>query len=447
MDTYRFEELTGTVVTKDQHIYEESRQAWNHAIQKYPLVIVYCEEIVDIQNAIKWSLKYAVPFRIRSGTHHYEGYSTGNDLLVIDVSRMNKIYIDEDSQTVTIQGGARNREVYEAVCGLGYPFPGGGCPTVGVAGFTLGGGWGYSSRLLGLGCDNLIEVELIDYKGDLLVANTLKNEDLYWACRGGGGGMFGVITSLMFKLPEKMTMATLINIDYQCVGVEKVIEVAKAYQQFFKGLDLRLNLKMAMYNSQTKGKGVRLTGVFYGAKEEANRLLSQFKDATDYHLDYMTVLEVNRSIQDSHPEFEMYKSGGRFIYRDYDDEELRHMLQIIQDRANGSIYTAITFYGLGGKVSDLTPDATAFYYRDANFILGFQSVWEEPKYALVNQKWMQDGFDKLVHYTKGSFINFPFSIQEDYEERYYGGNLSKLKMIKQKYDPHNIFSFEQSIQL
>ena len=447
MYTYRFEELTGTVVTKDQHTYEESRQAWNRAIQKYPLVIVYCEEIVDIQNAIKWSLKYKVPFRIRSGTHHYEGYSTGNDLLVIDVSRMNKIYIDEDSQTVTIQGGARNREVYEAVCGLGYPFPGGGCPTVGVAGFTLGGGWGYSSRLLGLGCDNLIEVELIDYKGDRLAANTLKNEDLYWACRGGGGGNFGVITSLMFKLPEKMTMATLINIDYQRVEVEKVIEVAKAYQQFFKGLDLRLNLKMAMYNSQTKGKGVRLTGVFYGAKEEASRLLSQFKDATDYQLDYMTVLEVNRAIQDSHPEFEMYKSGGRFIYRDYDDEELRHMLHVIQDRANGSIYTAITFYGLGGKVSDLTSDATAFYYRDANFILGFQSVWEESKYALANQKWMQAGFDKLVHYTKGSFINFPFSAQDDYEERYYGGNLSKLKMIKQKYDPHNIFSFEQSIQL
>lgn len=446
MHTYRFDELTGIIVTKDHHTYEESRQAWNRAIQKYPLVIVYCKAVTDIQNAIKWSLKYEVPFRIRSGTHHYEGYSTGNDFLVIDVSHMNKIHVDEENQTVTIEGGARNREVYEAVCGLGYPFPGGGCPTVGVAGFTLGGGWGYSSRLFGLGCDNLIEVELIDYKGDCLVANASKNKDLYWACRGGGGGNFGVITSLTFRLPEKMTMATLINIDYQRVGLEKVVEVAKTYQQLFKGLDLRLNLKMAMYNSETKGKGVRLTGMFYGVKEDANRLLSQFSDATDYQLDYMSVLEANRAIQDSHPEFESYKSGGRFIYRDYEDEELRDMLQIIETRAKGSVYTAITFYGLGGKVSELKSDETAFYYRDATFILGFQSVWEDASYALANNDWMQNGFDQLVNYTEGSFINFPFSFQENYEERYYGGNLLKLKEIKRKYDPHHIFQFEQSIQ-
>ena len=160
-----FKKLTGKVITKDDFEYEESRQAWNRAIQKYPQAIVYCQNEEDVMNALKFSKENKIPFRIRSGSHHYEGYSTGNDLLVIDVSHLNKIKLDEVNQIVTVEGGVRNRELYEAVCGAGYPFPGGGCPTVGVAGFTLGGGWGYSARMLGLGCDNLIEAEELFKKG------------------------------------------------------------------------------------------------------------------------------------------------------------------------------------------------------------------------------------------------------------------------------------------
>lgn len=372
-----FKKLTGKVITKDDFEYEESRQAWNRAIQKYPQAIVYCQNEEDVMNALKFSKENKIPFRIRSGSHHYEGYSTGNDLLVIDVSHLNKIKLDEVNQIVTVEGGVRNRELYEAVCGAGYPFPGGGCPTVGVAGFTLGGGWGYSSRLYGLGCDSLIEAEVIDYKGDKLVANHQMNPDLYWALKGGGSGNFGVVTKLTYKLPEKMAMCTLVNIDYQRVSVEKVIEVASRYQQFFKDLDRRLNLKMAMYNSETKGQGVRLTGIFYGTKEEADALLNQFNDGTDYDLDYMSVLEANRAVQDSHPDFEKYRSGGRFIYRHYTEVELKEMLHLIEVRAEGSLYTAITFYGVGGAVSDVSPQESAYYYRDAIFILGFQSVWEE----------------------------------------------------------------------
>ena len=440
-----FKKLTGKVITKDDFEYEESRQAWNRAIQKYPQAIVYCQNEEDVMNALKFSKENKIPFRIRSGSHHYEGYSTGNDLLVIDVSHLNKIKLDEVNQIVTVEGGVRNRELYEAVCGAGYPFPGGGCPTVGVAGFTLGGGWGYSSRLYGLGCDSLIEAEVIDYKGDKLVANHQMNPDLYWALKGGGSGSFGVVTKLTYKLPEKMAMCTLVNIDYQRVSVEKVIEVASRYQQFFKDLDRRLNLKMAMYNSETKGQGVRLTGIFYGTKEEADALLNQFNDGKDYDLDYMSVLEANRAVQDSHPDFEKYRSGGRFIYRHYTEVELKEMLHLIEVRAEGSLYTAITFYGVGGAVSDVSPQESAYYYRDAIFILGFQSVWEESKYAPTNRQWVEERFKILSTYTEGSFINFPIA-QQNYEKQYYGENLPRLKLVKAKYDPDNFFNFEQGIK-
>lgn len=439
-----FNALSGVVVTKESPNYEECCLSWNRAIEKHPLVIVYCQENQDVIQAIKWAKQYGVPFRIRSGTHHYEGYSIGDQLLVIDVSCMNRIELNET--TVKVQGGVRNRELYEAVCGAGYPFPGGGCPTVGVAGYTLGGGWGYSSRLFGLGCDQLIEAEVITAEGQLIVANANQHEDLFWALRGSGGGNFGVVTSLTYRLPEKIEMATLINIDYEHVGFAKVVDVALRYQRFFKNLDRRLNLKMAMYNSETKGKGVKLTGLFYGSKEEAQDLLSLFQDATDFDFDYMTVLQANREIQDSHPEFEMYRSGGRFIHRDYSADELLTMLDLIDERAQGSLYTAITFYGLGGAIADVEKDETAFYYRDASFILGFQSVWDDPKYRAINNEWVLERFNVLATYTRGSFINFPIVQPGDYEKNYYGDNLEALKAVKRKYDPEGIFHFEQAIK-
>ena len=439
-----FNALSGVVVTKESPNYEECCLSWNRAIEKHPLVIVYCQENQDVIQAIKWAKQYGVPFRIRSGTHHYEGYSTGDQLLVIDVSCMNRIELNET--TVKVQGGVRNRELYEAVCGAGYPFPGGGCPTVGVAGYTLGGGWGYSSRLFGLGCDQLIEAEVITAEGQLIVANANQHEDLFWALRGSGGGNFGVVTSLTYRLPEKIEMATLINIDYEHVGFAKVVDVALRYQRFFKNLDRRLNLKMAMYNSETKGKGVKLTGLFYGSKEEAQDLLSLFQDATDFDFYYMTVLQANREIQDSHPEFEMYRSGGRFIHRDYSADELLTMLDLIDERAQGSLYTAITFYGLGGAIADIEKDETASYYRDASFILGFQSVWEDPKYRAINNEWVLERFNVLATYTRGSFINFPIVQPGDYEKNYYGDNLEALKAVKRKYDPEGIFHFEQAIK-
>ena len=439
-----FNALSGVVVTKESPNYEECCLSWNRAIEKHPLVIVYCQENQDVIQAIKWAKQYGVPFRIRSGTHHYEGYSTGDQLLVIDVSCMNRIELNET--TVKVQGGVRNRELYEAVCGAGYPFPGGGCPTVGVAGYTLGGGWGYSSRLFGLGCDQLIEAEVITAEGQLIVANANQHEDLFWALRGSGGGNFGVVTSLTYRLPEKIEMATLINIDYEHVGFAKVVDVALRYQRFFKNLDRRLNLKMAMYNSETKGKGVKLTGLFYGSKEEAQDLLSLFQDATDFDFYYMTVLQANREIQDSHPEFEMYRSGGRFIHRDYSADELLTMLDLIDERAQGSLYTAITFYRLGGAIADIEKDETAFYYRDASFILGFQSVWEDPKYRAINNEWVLERFNVLATYTRGSFINFPIVQPGDYEKNYYGDNLEALKAVKRKYDPEGIFHFEQAIK-
>lgn len=441
--------LTGQVVTRDDFSYEEDRKGWNRANEQYPLLIIFCYKDEDVINAIIWAKANSLPIRVRSGRHNYEGYSNGNDAVVIDISKMNNIYLDEENNKVTIQCGVQNREINKLLGDKEYPFPGGGCPTVAIPGLVLGGGWGYSSRLLGLSCDSLVELEMINYNGEKIIANENDNEDLFWASKGGGGGNFGIVTSMTFELSKKISMATLINIDYQNIETEKAIKIIQAWQNMFKNLDRRINFKMGIYNCAEKGKGIRITGLFYGNEDEANIILAPLKNIRNnmyFDIEYTTILEANRKIQDSHPDYEKYKSSGRFVYRDYSKEEIECIIKLINSRAEGSIYTAVSFYGLGGAVSDIDKHSTAFYYRDAKFIMSIQSVWEEAKYAQINRKWIVEKFKYIKSMTIGSFINFPLAELENYEKEYYGENIEKLKKIKTKYDPYNVFSFPQGIK-
>ena len=454
MINFDLSELTGEVITRDDFSYEEDRKGWNRANEQYPFLIIYCYKNEDVSNAIVWAKSNSLPIRVRSGRHNYEGYSNGNDVVIIDISKMNNISLDEENNKVTIQCGVQNREINKLLGGKEYQFPGGGCPTVAIPGLVLGGGWGYSSRVLGLGCDSLVELEMIDYNGEKIVANKNINEDLFWASKGGGGGNFGIVVSMTFELSKKISMATLINIDYQNIDKEESIEIVQVWQNMFKDLDRRINLKMGIYNSEEKGNGIRITGLFYGNEEEANNILAPLKNINNkkninkmyFNLEYTTILEANRKIQDSHPDYEKYKSSGRFVYKDYSKEELKNIIELIKSRAEGSIYTAISFYGLGGAVSDTMKESTAFYYRDAKFIMGIQSVWEEAKYAPINRQWIVEKFKYIKSITVGSFINFPLAELENYEKEYYGENIDKLKKIKRKYDPHNVFSFPQGIK-
>lgn len=448
MDKFNFQGLSGHIVTKDNLNYEKDRKQWNRAIEKYPLVIVYCLKEEDIISAIVWARENKVGIRVRSGGHHYEGYSNGNDVLIIDVSKMNKIILDEEKKVLKIQGGVRNRELYEATGKVGYPFPGGGCPTVGAVGFTLGGGWGYSSRMFGLGCDSLIGAEIIDYKGEKIIINENDNAELLWALKGAGGGNFGVITSLTFKLPQQVQNATLINIDCPNLPKEDRVQLFLIYQQMFKALDHRCNLKMAVYNSKEKGIGVKFTGIFYGTRKEANLAimpLKEFEGNLTITMKYMSVFEVNEEIQDSHPDYESYKSGGRFVLRDYSRGEAEELLSLIDSRADGSTYAAISLYGLGGKVQEADKKASVFAWRDAKFIMGIQSVWEDASYAQKNRDWTVEKYNIIRRYTNGAFVNFPFEENESFLRDYYGDNEETLRGIREKYDPDKVFASEQGL--
>ena len=448
MKGFNYSELTGKIITKESKQYDKSILSWNRDIKKFPLAIVYCYNEIDIINAIRWSKKYFLEFRIRSGCHSYEGFSTGDNLLIIDISNLKGIEINEEKLYVKLGAGVVNSEAYEALGKIGYAFPGGGCPTVGVSGLILGGGWGYSSRYLGLASDNLIEAEMINYKGEKLILNNKENKDLFWAIQGSGGASFGVVTSVTLKLKENAENGSLIYINYPNIDNEKIVEVISTLQNLYKNLDRRMNLKTSIYNSTLNGRGVKLIGLFYGKSNEAKEILKDLLNITEkieVSIEDKSIFECNKWIQDSHPDFEKYKSTGRFIYKDYNEDQILKFINIIDSKNKGCTYTAITFYGLGGAVSDIEKEDTAFYYRDAKFILGFQAVWEEDIYSKENKAWLIDKFKIIKELTVGSFVNFPLKELEDYEREYYGENIYKLRKIKEKYDPNNIFRHPQSI--
>ncbi|EAZ84191.1 FAD-dependent oxidoreductase [Lysinibacillus fusiformis] len=441
--------LTGEVVTIKNPNYDVARQEWNRANQKFPLVIVYCEKKQDVVNAIIWARRHCIDIRIRSGGHHYEGYSSGDFVLVIDISRLNALRLEEKQHVIKIEAGAKNTEVYDFIGSNGYVFPGGTCPTVGVSGFTLGGGWGFFSRLYGLGCDSLLELELVDYEGRIIKANKNCNPDLFWACRGAGGGNFGVVVSMTFQLPKPTkTPITLIRFFYVNTTKAKQLEVMNIWQNWLPELDKRMTLVASFYNTEGEGLGIFATGFFYGSSKLAKKILQPFSKIEGFrmNLEESSFLEAVKKVEATYPPFEKFKSTGRFVQRSYTLDELENIVKLVESPPDGSIYAAISFYALGGAINNISKEETAFYFRDAKYIMGIQSVWVEDKYAKNNQEWVRERFEIIKNVTKGSYVNFPISNLKNFEKEYFGGNAQRLNQVNQKYDPFNVFRFPQGLK-
>lgn len=439
--------LTGRIVIPRDFDYDEERQGYNRAVQQCPLIINYCGNKMDVANAVNWSRECKVPLRIRSGGHNYEGYSNGDCTLVIDISEMKGISLDQSVNLLKVEAGVTNGQLYEFVALRGYPFPGGTCPTVGVSGYATGGGWGLSCRYFGLGCDSLEEIELINYRGFLIKANRFCNADLFWAYRGAGGGNFGVIVAMTFRLPPKVERITLVEVDYLHVSAAEQAAFLEIWQSWLKTADPRITLISRIYSSENDGLAMLIRGFFYGTPLEAEQILGPFLSLpeADYSLNYVTFLEAVTIIGSSYPPFEKFQSASRFAMRNFSQDEITTLVGLIQERAPGSVYAALSMYALGGKVRDIGIDETAFFYRDADFIIWLETTWEESKYAEDNRNWVDNRFPILAAATTGSYVNFPYNQLPDYLREYYGAHVALLRQVKSRYDPFNVFSFPQGI--
>ncbi|WP_101696694.1 FAD-binding oxidoreductase [Clostridium minihomine] len=418
-------------------------------MQQYPGIIVYCQTIQDVSNAVIWAQKNCMPLRIRSGGHNYEGYSNGNCALVIDISEMNDIEIEEEQGLVHVLAGVTNKQVYDYVSSRGYPFPGGTCPTVGVSGYSLGGGWGLSCRYLGLGCDSVEEIHLIDADGRLISASRTNNEDLFWACRGAGGGNFGVVVSITFRLPPKVESVTLIEIEYLHVTSQKQLEFWEMWQSWLNQADYRMTLISRVYHSVQDGLAMLVRGIFYGTSQEAEQQLQAFlqADPTKSNLEETTFLQAVQILGSGYPAWEMFSAASRFVMCDLTPAEIFSLIQMVQNPPEGSVFTGFSLYALGGKVAEVGQDDTAFYYRKAKYILWMSTVWEDPIYVNPGRAWINTHFPLFASMTEGAYVNFPYRYLPHWLCEYFGCHTERLQAIKQKYDPCGVFSFPQGLRV
>ena len=434
--------LTGKVIWPFDPEYEQARQEYNRAINEYPFVIVYCYNNQDVSNAIRWAERYEIGLRIRSGGHNYEGYSIGMGKLVIDTTLMNKVEIDTFNDTLIVQAGTRLEKLYETVYRYGYAFPGGTCPTVAISGLVLGGGIGLSTRYLGLTIDSLIEAEMVDAKGNILTANRHCNPNLFWALRGAGGGNFGVATSYTFKLKKKVDKITLIQLVWNDNKPVR-LKFLSTWQKWLENLDRRISAFGRTYK-----EGASINAFFYGKPEEAEKIIEPFLSIpgiTFKNIEYVDFIDAVNIIGEAYPESEKFKDTGRFVYKRLSECELSNIVSIL-DKAPTDYESFVKVYSLGGAVRDVDENDTAFFYRQARYIMAISSNWEKDSEAAINKLWVARGFKYIKKLTLGSYVNFPYSNLKDYETAYFGRYVKALQRIKAKYDPRNIFNFPQSIK-
>lgn len=435
-----FNELSGKVVTPCDDTYGISRLEYNLSINKFPLAINYCYKQEDVCVAIKWCRRNNVNIRIRTGGHNYEGYSTGNGVLIIDTSKMNKIEVNTESDTVKIQAGTKLASIYSTLAKYGMGFPGGTCPTVGISGVVLGGGIGLSTRLFGLAADNLVELELVNWKGELLTANEHENPELFWACRGAGGGNFGVAISYTFKT-YKVDKITLIELRWNAESRESFLNT---WQHWLSTADKRISCFAGFSDN-----GIFLNSFFYGTPQEARKILEDFLSLDgllpESRIEYVPFIDAVKAIFAQYGPPNKFQATGRFVYKKLTAETIQKLVELVN---NSPIKNTgeIRLYSLGGKVKDLDNTDTAFFYRKAHYIMAITIEWNNKEEEAACKKWLAEGLRYIESFTEGSYINFPYLYLENYLYQYYGFNVKRLRKVKRIYDPYNIFKFQQSIK-
>ena len=448
-------ELTGNVVWPNQEAYENSRLNSNYYTSKNsrPHVIVYCKNTQDVQNAVKWARCKKLPVRIRSGGHNHEGFSTGHGV-VIDVSQMKKVEVDPLTNIAIIQPGITGGELYSLLHEKGLTQVGGTCADVGISGLVLTGGMGPLLRKHGLTCDTLIALEMVNAQGDLIrVTKDNEYKDLFWACRGGGAGNFGVVTSIVLQLyPSKKV--TWFNIGWEWdQPFEEVMETwqklfANGDKKWFSHLDIWAK---AFPSEQLKQSPLKVLGVYYGTPEEAKKDLEPFLRIGKPQQQTIELVEWVQAIKGfeeatavyltNQPE---YKSSGAYAMQPLPKEAIKIILDTLKETSSPLLN--VLLFSMGGACADIPPQDSAYFYRKAPFFIVYSVQWLNQKDDQKQLAELDALRDKLLPYTQGDYVGNPDRSLKDYLHVYYGENAEKLRCIKRKYDPHDLFRYEQGVK-
>ncbi|WP_461028796.1 FAD-binding oxidoreductase, partial [Streptomyces sparsus] len=417
-----------------------------------PAGIVSCAETADVQAAVRWATKHGVPLVPRSGGHNYAGHSTTTGLL-ISLREMNDVRAQ--GSWLRVGGGATNSDVYRARASNLY-FPGGRCPEVGVAGLTLGGGLGFNDRKWGLTCDRLVATEVVLADGTVVRADDRRNTDLFWACRGGAGGNFGINTAFAFR-PVSVAQQTATVFDL-VLPLDAGVRVMAAVQGVLDGdragdFDLRVGFTHPGSSRGSGGGSVALLGQYLGDEGRLRRLLAPVLELRPTR----TFIEQRHfwAAQDhlmAKPERSAMATKSLVPNRWLDGSTVAEIVEWTRGwqpgEAGGTGY--VTLFAMGGLSAVPGHGETAYPHRDATFVIDIGTHWT-PGAAAGSVRGLLDQ-TAAIHRTlsrrlgtTAAYVNFPDPDLTDWHSAYYAGNYGRLVDVKQHYDPQRVFHYGQAV--
>lgn len=428
-------------ITRNDEKYNSLRKGFNKRFDKFPKTIALCLTEIGVQAAVQKAKTDKLKISVKSGGHSFEAFSCGTDSMLINLSHMNEIKWLENDE-VSLQPACLLQEIYAEFLPKKRIIPAGSCGTVGIAGLALGGGYGFFSRKYGLTCDNLLRIKMVDGNGNLIDSN--ENPELLWACRGGGNGNFGVVTEMQFKTHQAPNSFSSYRLKYRNLNQERFMQLIQAW------FDFSGNLPQEAFSAFVlNGKTLTIlvtnflnhNAAFESSFDELKNLSDEYKPT--YKQPLANALKRYYGRKD--PLY--FKNASSGLYKGID--EIRDLLPEVFEKViatPGMIYQINT---LGGNIMNSDFEKNSSYpHREFPYLSELQSYWDN---ASAEEKFLKafEEIQQLFH-SKGitaQYRNYPDINFPNWETAYYGNNYKKLQEIKSKFDPEDLFSFEQSVKL
>jgi FAD/FMN-containing dehydrogenase len=444
--------VKGKVILPADSGYNEARKVWNAMIDRRPAVIVQCADAADVPHSISFARNNGLEISMRGAGHNIAGNAVCDNGVVIDFSRMRKVHVDAEKRCAHVEPGATLGDIDKATQAHGLATPLGINSTTGIAGLTLGGGFGWLTRKHGMTVDTLVSAEMVTADGSQIRVSANENSELFWAIRGGGGN-FGVVTRFEFKLypvgPE--IIAGLLVFPFA-----QARQVLRKYREFAESAPEEINVwavlrkapPLPFLPANVHGKEVVVLAVFYtGDNTEGQKLIEPLRSFGDAHGEHIGAQPYAQWQQAFDP---LMTPGARNYWKSHNFKKLSDgaLDSIIQFAGKLPTPQCEIFLGLIAGASNRIPaDATAYGHRDTKFVLNVHGRWDDPaddKRCIV---WARDFFKASAPYASaGAYVNFMTEDEADRIAAAYGSNFARLAQIKRKHDPDNIFHMNQNIK-
>lgn len=444
--------LKGEILLPGEEAYESARRIWNAMIDKRPAVIVRCSTTSDVVHAVNFARGSGLPLAIRGGGHNIAGNALCDDGLVIDLSRMRAAMVDPRSRRVTIEGGATLADLDAATQVHGLATPVGINSTTGIAGLTLGGGFGWLSRKHGMTVDNLESAEVVTASGEVVRASATEHPDLFWALRGGGGN-FGVVTRFEFRLhavgPDVLSGLIVYPISEAKTVLRRYRDfVAQSPDELSVWGLLRLAPPLPFLPPDIHGKGILALALLYAGDPKKGGALVEplrtFGQVAGEHVGVQPYTGWQRAFDP------LLAAGARNYWKSHNFTRLDDGLFDVVVESIGGLPTPMTeiFIGaLGGATTRPAPDSAAYPHRDTQFVINVHGRWENPADDARCVAWARDFFKAMAPFASGGvYVNFLTADEGNRVRAAYGPNFDRLARVKARYDSHNLFRMNQNIK-